>query len=300
MVPPYLRIYDNYKFLNPLNGKKLAALDSKSITKSISYMASFFDGMPINERYTNFAHHFLVKEMLGERKLVYICDRDESLNNSIIRNNKSEILNNKTYVFNFKINKDLNKYEANHYSRQKEVRFNLLLEKVNQNKHTEPISLLEKLMEKPYKKANENHYIVHDEKYFGKNDKKLSLRKKTFFEYPLPLKEEGERNISMETHSNLPIDQITCLFPKISLSGIENYHSIIRQQLRFLSRTDPGSKGGEKGYQKAARSPEVLHKLITIFRVCHNFHELYGSKTPAMKIGLVDKVYSLEDILNLE
>jgi hypothetical protein len=103
----------------------------------------------------------------------------------------------------------------------------------------------------------------------------------------------------METHSNLPTGLITKMFSDINMSGIENYHSNLRQQLRFLSRTDSGSKGSEKGYQKAARNPEILHKLVTIFRVCHNFTELYGTKTPAMKIGLEDRVYSIEDILYL-
>jgi hypothetical protein len=195
LVPPYLRVYDNYKFLNPTNGKKIYALDSKSVTKSISYMASFFDGMPINERYTNYAHHFLIKEMLGKRKLVYICDRDDSLNNAIIRNNKDEVLSDNTYVFNFKINKDLKKHEAEKYARQKEVKFKLLHEKVTLTQHIEPVSLLEKLMEQPYKEANKNHYSVDNEKYTDENGKEQSLRKNTFFEYPLPLKEEGERFI---------------------------------------------------------------------------------------------------------
>lgn len=91
------------------------------------------------------------------------------------------------------------------------------------------------------------------------------------------------------------------LFLKASLHPIDRFFMAIRRRLNMLERPiSTSSKAGRTWYGYSAYQPENIEKLLTIFRVFYNFCiEGQDKKTPAVRLGLVDRVIKPGELLEL-
>lgn len=113
-------------------------------------------------------------------------------------------------------------------------------------------------------------------------------------------------------------DHLAWLYNKASLHGVDSYFNRVRRRLSFLERgIGSQSNGGRIWDGYSPYNPEMIQKLLDIFRVCHNYmwtrdviekpidretgeqaKELVKvKKTPAMLLGLAKGVVSFEDVI---
>jgi hypothetical protein len=96
-------------------------------------------------------------------------------------------------------------------------------------------------------------------------------------------------------------NHLAALYRKASLSAIDRFFMQIRRRISILERPiGTASSAGRMWFGYSAYNPAVAIQLMEIFRIVHNF-VLVGDdkKTPAMRIGLIDRPILLEEIVNI-
>jgi hypothetical protein len=75
---------------------------------------------------------------------------------------------------------------------------------------------------------------------------------------------------------------------------------LVRRRLSLLERPiGSASSTGRTWYGYSAYNPEVIVKILTIFRVFHNYTLLGDDKkTPAMRIGLAGSRVDYKNVIN--
>lgn len=94
-------------------------------------------------------------------------------------------------------------------------------------------------------------------------------------------------------------DHLARLFLKASLHPIDRFFMQVRRRLSMLERPiGTSSKAGRTWFGYSAYRPENIEAVLNIFRVFYNYC-LAGKdkKTPAMRLGLAEKVMRPQDIL---
>lgn len=94
-------------------------------------------------------------------------------------------------------------------------------------------------------------------------------------------------------------DHLARLFLKASLHPIDRFFMQVRRRLSMLERPiGTSSKAGRTWYGYSAYRPENIEAVLDVFRVFYNYC-LVGKdgKTPAMRLGLAEKVRKPQDIL---
>jgi hypothetical protein len=87
-----------------------------------------------------------------------------------------------------------------------------------------------------------------------------------------------------------------------TLNATDRFFLSLRRRITFFERSISSASGiksvGSKWSGYAAYNPAVLVKLLEIFRVYYNF-VLTGKdkKTPAQRLGITKKAYTVRDIL---
>jgi len=77
---------------------------------------------------------------------------------------------------------------------------------------------------------------------------------------------------------------------RISTSGIERFNGIYRDQMKRFARLT-------KGFSKSARHHEAMQSLFIAYYDFVRPHSSIGGDTPAMRAGLADHRWSLEELL---
>lgn len=109
------------------------------------------------------------------------------------------------------------------------------------------------------------------------------------------------------------LDHLAVIITKASLHGIDRYFMQLRRMLSMLERPiSTPSNAQRRWYGYAPYNPEMVQKLLDIFRVHYNYckqeqkpkTDKEGKKlpkrTPAMKLGLAKGPVRIEDILYFE
>lgn len=91
------------------------------------------------------------------------------------------------------------------------------------------------------------------------------------------------------------------LFLRSSLRGVDNFFQRVRRRVNPLERPiQTASRGRRTWYGHSPYNPALVEKLLTIYRVMHNFVEIgKDGRTPAMRIGLTGKPYAPDNIIYL-
>lgn len=85
-----------------------------------------------------------------------------------------------------------------------------------------------------------------------------------------------------------------------SLHGIDRFFMVLRRRQSLLERPiSSASAAGRTFFGNNPYRPWVVESVLDLLRVAYNFHHAGKDKlTPAQRLGLSDRVFSLEDILS--
>jgi hypothetical protein len=120
--------------------------------------------------------------------------------------------------------------------------------------------------------------------------------------YPFPDMSEPAKAICWLTDlgdRSYSADHLARLYSRATLHGIDRFFMQVRRRISLLERPiGSASSEGRKWYGYSAYNPAMVGKLLDIFRVFYNYVERGEDKqTPAMRLGLVSKPSSFNDIL---
>jgi transposase-like protein len=118
--------------------------------------------------------------------------------------------------------------------------------------------------------------------------------------HPFPSMSEPEKAICYLTdYGDYKPDHLARLYAKASLHPIDRFFMQVRRRVSLLERPIATSSASYRTwYGYSPYNPEVVAKLLTIFRVFYNY-VLKGEdkKTPAMRLGLAQAPIKIEDLL---
>lgn len=129
--------------------------------------------------------------------------------------------------------------------------------------------------------------------------------------HPLPDMNEPKKMISVQTNiGGFTPTHLANLMKKASLHGINRFFNIVHKRLQALDRTGASASTQSREYLAyGLYNPIYIVKLLEILRVYYNFvlpvKEWKGRriakadrKTPAQHLGIADRAYKVDDILN--
>jgi hypothetical protein len=117
--------------------------------------------------------------------------------------------------------------------------------------------------------------------------------------HPYPSMSEPERAaLCLSDDGVRPRNQIVAGFARASLRALDRYFMQVRRRIHVLERPPTSASSMRVWYGYSAYSPVVVMRLIEIFRTVYNFN-LAGQQTttPAQRLGVVDRAFSLADIV---
>ena len=118
--------------------------------------------------------------------------------------------------------------------------------------------------------------------------------------HPFPNMSEPEKATCYLTdYKDYDEDHLARLYLKASLHAIESFFMQVRRRLSILERPiATASSARRMWYGYSAYNPEVIVKLLGIFRVFYNYCLARKDRTtPAMRLGLAHGKVTLEDII---
>lgn len=119
--------------------------------------------------------------------------------------------------------------------------------------------------------------------------------------HPLPSMSEPEKAVCYLTDTGrYEDDHLARLYQLASLHSIDRFFMQLRRRLSLLERPiSTASSQGRVWHGYSPYNPIVADKLLGIFRVFYNYVAVGDDKkTPAMRIGLADKVFKLQDLID--
>ena len=118
--------------------------------------------------------------------------------------------------------------------------------------------------------------------------------------HPFPSMSEPEKAICYLTdYGDYKPDHLARLYAKASLHAIDRFFMQVRRRMSLLERPiSTSSAAGRVWHGYSPYNPEVVVKLLTIFRVFYNY-VLKGEdkKTPAMRLRLAQAPVKVENII---
>lgn len=119
-------------------------------------------------------------------------------------------------------------------------------------------------------------------------------------DHPFPNMSEPEKKVCHLTDIGQYSDEhLASMYIKASLHPIDRFFMLVRRRLSLLERpASSSSNAGRKWHSYSPYNPEMVVKLLDIFRVYYNYC-LAGKdgKTPAMRLGLAKAPIREEDII---
>jgi hypothetical protein len=128
-------------------------------------------------------------------------------------------------------------------------------------------------------------------------------RGKSPIKHPLPSKDDGIRYVNVISPINdISEEGLAKLILQVNSRAIDNFFQSARRRLSIIERPLVTSRGDGKSYIYANYNPKYAQYVFTILRTFYNFCFPQGktneeAQTPAMKLGIADKVYDYKDII---
>jgi transposase-like protein len=256
----------------------------------------YVDGMHVNSTYTTMAHFFHLKILLNAKEWRFVSDNDSSIITALFRVFAREIKRNDAHHFLNLIDKDKSRRAA--YSEFIEGRKELkdwvgLLD--SDSKATTSKLALAKLVSEL---RNHNFYEMVE-----KDGHLYRKRANNPIVHPLPMPDQGFRTVDFTTDlSSYEIDEIARMILNVSDKATSAFIQQIRRRLSILERPLVTARGDQKSYIYANFNPKYAQMALTILRTFYNYCLPYKSwdkqeLTPAQRIGLTDKVFTMRDII---
>lgn len=241
-------------------------------------------GMQVHAEYTLYGQFHYLKNLLGNvEKFRFFLDQDAGVRAACLSAFKEEIKERKCDAFYVRISKELTVDEKRKCKANAKKEFDKIKK---ENEFLEDYEV--KLM------------MIKDR---IKHMREIGKWKDKWLSHPLPDMSEPEKAVCYLTDfKDYEPDHLAWLYNKASLHAVDNYFMLIRRRIAMLERPMHSSANAGRvwnGY--GAYNPAMVGKLLTIFRTFYNYM-LVGSdgKTPAMRLGVMDRVVGYEELIGFK
>lgn len=294
-VPQPPSTYDQSDPIGFSNVQKDYDVEKREFETRLDYVK----GLHVSTNYTAVAHFWLLRQLLNVKDWYFVTDDDGSLKNSIFRVFKKEISDGYANYFLCKTgkNKSLSQATKEHSAAEKNLNdWRDLNGRPNASDYEVALTMLtEKL------KSVKLFDIVQDGSGY-----KRTVRLDNFVTHPLASQDIGYRELGVLTDlSGLNNAELSRLLMQVNNRPTDTFMQQIRRRISLLERPLVTARADKKSYIYANYSPQYAQYLVTILRVYYNFCDGKKDKegkllTPAMRLGIADKVYDWNDILYLK
>ena len=258
--------------------------------------SKYVDGLHVNATYTSIAHFWLIKQMVHCNNWRIVTDEDHSIMTALFRVFARQVRLGDAHHFLCKI--DHSKSLPSAYAEYSQSRKDLKMWGIENNYEKTPVSVLAffKLVEEL--KTHPLHKLVDIE------GKKYAKWAKSPVSHPLPSKDQGTRWVDCTTDiSNWSPEELARDLLDVDNRSTDVFIQQIRRRLSILERPLMTARGEGKSYIYANFNPKYAQYAVTILRTYYNFCLAYKSgkdvATPAQRLGIAQKQYSLNDIIYL-
>lgn len=260
----------------------------------------YVDGLHVHSTYTNIAHFWLIKQLINASEWRFVTDDDKSLINSINRVYSKEIRFADGHHFLCQTDKTKSRKAA--YDEFKQARQDLFEWGDLRNIKTNSLRKLAHLYLEELFEAHTFHKVVSDG-----SGSHLEYANNPI-EHPLAFIDRGFRSVDCTTDlSSLEPKEVAALIVNVNDNATNSFIHHIRRRLSILERPLTTARGDGKSYIYSNFNPKYAQMSLTILRTFYNFCLPFKTKkgknttfkTPAQRLGLTEKEFSLNDILYL-
>jgi hypothetical protein len=239
-------------------------------------------GMQVRVEYVMLAHFFYLKRLLtGVGKIRFFLDQEPGIAGACFAAFRDEVRERRLEAFHVSINKDFTVDEKKLAKAGGELKLAALQRKEPTLERSAAVTriLAETIEQERRKAGHELFWVRHPFPDMGEPEK--AVRHLTFF-------------------GDMDSEHVARLYNMATLRTIDRFFMLVRRRLSLFERPIASSANQMRrwhGY--SAYNPAVAQKVLSIFRVFYNF-ALAGEDghTPAMRLGLIDRVVTLDELLN--
>jgi len=237
-------------------------------------------GVQVHQAYLLMGHFQTVKYLIGGATSATAClDPDAGLRQAAIAVFRSWIMQSKFEAFELNIDKSLTIDQKKLVVMRAKAALNLARKRMGDHHRDDAARALIK-------------HQVHEMANQPPNQR--------WIEHPLPsLAEPKLRVLHLTPRSTSNLDQVASMVFDATLRNTDRFFMITRRRLSLLERPIKTPSSAQRScYIYAPYNPNVPCRLLDALRVAHNYHWVgKDNRTPAMRLGLTDRPFSLEDIL---
>ena len=252
-------------------------------------------GVQVHAEYTMIAHFHFLKNLLGNiEKWRFFLDQDSGIRGACLSAFQEEVKDKTAEAFYVSIEKQLTVDQKR--KNKAEAKRNYDLVKENNPSMTDnevKVELLKKEILAVQEIGNWRDKWVH---------------------HPLPNMAESNKAMCWLTeHDDYDLNHKALLYNKASLHGVDSFFQKVRRRVAMLERPiHSASSSGRTWNGYGAYNPQMVVKLLEIFRVVHNFIDIKKEKeiingvektvitTPAMRLGLAQAPLDYKTVLYFE
>lgn len=238
-------------------------------------------GMQIHSEYTLYGHFFFLERMLrGVEKVRFFMDQESAIRAACLTAFNERVRNRTADAFYVRIDKSLTVNERRFALAQSRAEFEAAKSRYPglTDGEVEVKVIQEHLARMTTIGKWSDRWVLH----------------------PFPSMSEPEKAMCYLTdYNDYAPDHLARLYAKASLHAIDRFFMQVRRRLSILERpiqTASAQRRTWHGY--SPYNPEVVEKLLAIFRVFYNYVAVgEDKKTPAMRMGLAKAPIEIEDLL---
>lgn len=252
-------------------------------------------GIQVKAEYTMIAHFHFLKTLLGNvEKWRFFLDQDSGIRGACLSAFKDEVKDKSAEAFYVSIEKDLTVDQKRKLKAEAKRNYELIKE----NNPT----------------LTDNEIKIEMLKAEILAVKEIGSWKDRWIHHPLPNMAESNKAMCWLTeHDDYDLTHKAWLYNKASLHGVDSFFQKVRRRIAMLERPIHSASSGGRTYNGyGAYNPQMIVKLLEIFRVVHNFIDTKKEKkfvngveetittTPAMRLGLAQAPLDYKTVLYFE
>lgn len=255
---------------------------------------NYVDGLHVKPTYTCLAHMWLLKESLKSKKYYFVTDQDMTIQNAIFRIFSDEIKAKQSHIITCQVDKSLTKNDAFAVA----MRQRRELEKWAKDWGYDHLNTNQQIC------AHLEEQLAYHDFYAEKVIDGVFYPYKGLhpIQFPYPTIDEGNRYLTCMTDvRDMELDELAKIMSRTNMRSIDDFFQKIHRSISVLERPLTTSRGDGKSYIYANFNPKYAHYAVTILRVYYNFcltnKKFNEEKTPAQRLGITDKVFTIKDII---
>lgn len=237
-------------------------------------------GVQVRQEYAIFAHYFYLRRLLVKvNRLTFFLDTDPGLGAAVLSAFRDRVTQATAHVFLVRSAKKLTGDQRRQMVANLEVTFRRHCKRTGlSSRHEGGLSWLNERFTALPKNDGTSIWIPH----------------------PFPdAAEPGKEIAAITLRTDTDIDVLSRSALYAGLKSTDRFFMLIRRRISLLERpisTPSSARRAWHGY--SPYNPIVVCELLDLFRTVFNYH-LTGrdKRTPAMRLGLCDRQYSLEELL---